>query len=437
MLLVMLMLAFSANAINITGKQIYVPKELQNMNLNDTASEWCYSRMTLTPNIAIFWEKGFGDMTNPPALDGHKMDVNLSNLKSKLESFYTFFKDTLQFIKPGSNADKYRMMTMLRYSLEGTAYGGDYDSIIGALWIAPNRIQDEKLNCIAHELGHSFQSQITCDGLSHSWDCGGFYEMTSQWMLWQVNPQWMTDENYHWVAFTKQTHKAFMHNDNIYHSPYILEYWGMKHGRPFIADMYRQGHADEDVVMTYQRMTKINQRQFCDEMFDAVRHIVNLDYPRVWRYTRNYACTLSARLHAEKHGWYAIDDDNAPENYGFNAIPLVVPKMGKTVKVKFRGLAGKNVSAQQAPSAGWRYGFVCVTLHGESIYSAMMDKSDGTLTFTLPKDKSVLHLYLVVMGAPAVHWRNPDKGSDAQWPYMIKLSGTDIIAPAQNNQNKQ
>ena len=54
------------------------------------------------------------------------------------------------------------MMVMINYSLEGTAYGGDYDGEIGALWIAPNRVQDEKLNCIAHELGHSLQSQITC-----------------------------------------------------------------------------------------------------------------------------------------------------------------------------------------------------------------------------------------------------------------------------------
>ena len=38
------------------------------------------------------------------------------------------------------------MMVMINYSLEGTAYGGDYDGEIGALWIAPNRVQDEKLN---------------------------------------------------------------------------------------------------------------------------------------------------------------------------------------------------------------------------------------------------------------------------------------------------
>ena len=70
-----------------------------------------------------------------------------------MESFYHFFRDTLKFSKPGSKCDKYRMMVMLNYSLEGTAYGGDYDGEIGALWIAPNRVQDKKLNCIAHAIG--------------------------------------------------------------------------------------------------------------------------------------------------------------------------------------------------------------------------------------------------------------------------------------------
>ena len=82
------------------------------------------------------------------------MKVDLPGLKEKLENFYAYFYHTLQFARQGSKCDKYRMMVMINYSLEGTAYGGDYDGQIGALWITPNRVQDEKLNCIAHELGH-------------------------------------------------------------------------------------------------------------------------------------------------------------------------------------------------------------------------------------------------------------------------------------------
>jgi hypothetical protein len=97
------------------------------------------------------------------------------------------------------------------------------------------------------------------------------------------------------------------------------------------------------------------------------------------------------------------------------------------VKVKFRGLAGRNVNAKQSAAAGWRYGFVCVTLQGKTIYGRMSAKPKGSLTFRLPKDDAAAHLYLVVMGAPKEHWVNPIEEKDAQWPYQVKFKGTKII----------
>ena len=142
----------------VKEKEIYVPKDLQGMDLNDPESEYCYERTALTENFVIFWEKGFGnDLSAAPELEGQDMTIDLENLKEKLETFYDYFYNDLGFAKKGSKCDRYRMMVMLRYSLEGTAYGGDYDGEIGALWVTPGRLRDERLNCIAHELGHSFQ----------------------------------------------------------------------------------------------------------------------------------------------------------------------------------------------------------------------------------------------------------------------------------------
>lgn len=57
--------------------------------------------MCCTDNVVVFWEKGFGnDLANPPQLEGHDMHVDLNNLTDKLEYFYTFFRDSLQFTKP-------------------------------------------------------------------------------------------------------------------------------------------------------------------------------------------------------------------------------------------------------------------------------------------------------------------------------------------------
>lgn len=398
-------------------KQIYIPQDLQNMNLLNDTSTWSYSRMHCTKNFAIMWQRGFGmSLADAPQLDGQPMTVDLHNLESRLEDYYTFFRDSLQFTRSGSKADKYRMLVMLNYTLEGTAYGGDYDGQIGALWVSPNRLQDKKLNCIAHELGHSFQSQITCDGEGEAWGGCGFFEMTSQWMLWQVNPNWISDEQYHFDAFTNSCHKAFLHLENIYHSPYVIECWGEKHGKPFIAELYRQGKRGEDPVMTYKRLTGMTQGEFCDEMFHNVSRMVNMDFPRTWNETRKYAGRFSTPLEAAARGWQRVDAKHCPEDYGFNIIKIDLPAAGATAKVRFRGIANAKGYNTGNGKGGWRYGLVGIDTNGHSVYGKMQSAPRGTAILKTSKTNPLRELYLVVMGAPASH--NP--GSDAQWPYEIK-----------------
>lgn len=380
------------------------------MNLNDTASKWCYQRSAQTENLIYFWEKGFGDdLQNPPALDGHPMRFDLQNLENRVEGFYHFFRDTLKFTLPGSKADRYKMMVMMMYSLDGTAYGGAYDDFIGALWVAPNRIQDRKLNCLAHELGHSFQAQIMADSVGEAWGGTGFFEMTSQWMLWQVNPDWVKDEQYHFDAFKTLTHKAYLSMDNIYHSPYVIQWWSDLHGRTAIGDLYREGRIGEDPVITYKRLYGLSQQQFCEEMLRGYQHLVNFDFKHARRETRPYACTFTCKLDTLQGGWLRPMD--LPEEYGFNAIPLPVSKKTRVEVV------GDNLL----------YGFVGVTADGEAIYGKV-----NTPVFKAPKGKPLQHLYLVVMGAPQEHEqlyrRSHHGGSDsdgaakpAVFPYVFRL----------------
>ena len=407
----------------ITGKQIYIPQELRANDFSNPQSQWSYHNAALTDNLVIFWENKFGpDLLAAPPLDGNDMTVDIELLKDKLEQFYTFFRDTLQFTLPGSKADSLRMMVMLNYSLEGTAYGGDYDQVIGALWVAPNRIHDKQMNCMAHELGHSFQSQITCDGQGIGWGGCGFYEMASQWMLWQVNPNWIADEEYHWKAFCQLTHKAFLHIENIYHSPYILQYWAQKHGKPFIAKLFREGLATEDPAQTYMRTTGMSQSEFCDEMYDASAHIVNLDFAHAYTQTRPYALQMQTKL--EQHGeWLQPSVQNCPENYGFNVIELQPLRSGQTISINFEGVTTDTAYTIVNPEkAGWRYGFVATDANGQAHYSTMGRTTKGTLSYTPTFDTQTLSL--VVMGAPKQHWQNPQPNAltDAQWPYRVKLT---------------
>lgn len=396
-------------------KLIYIPDSLACYDLTDNESPWCWQRTLQTDNLIIFWEKGFGyDLSSPPDLDGHPMTVNTQALYERLETFYRYYRDTLQFIRPGSKADRYKMMVMLHYSLEGTAYGGTYDNFIGALWVAPNRIQDRTMNCMAHELGHSFQLQIPADSISDAWGGSGFYEMTSQWMLWRVNPHWLTDENYHFEAFKQLTHKAFLDGENIYHSPYVLQYWAQRHGLTSIAELYRNGRIGEDPVMTYQRLYGITQEQFCDEMIDCYQHLVNIDLGHAWQETRQYACTFDTPMQAStRKGYYRPVADRIPEDYGFNVVQLEMPASGDL----------SNISVEVKSDQPMRYALVLVTPDGQTICGTPFSKGKATLP-TLHSPLSTLHL--IVMGAPHDHrmLRWDDDTPNRQYPYDVRFHGT-------------
>ena len=392
-------------------KKIYIPEDLRGMDLQSDTSQWSFKRSVETDDLIFMWERGFGsDTSNPPQLDGKPMSFNLTNLRDRVQSFYTFFRDSLGFVqapssssllrgrKGYSKADQYKMMVMVNYSLDGTAYGGTYDNFIGALWVAPNRIQDEKMNCMAHELGHSFQLQIPADSVGDAWGGSGFFEMTSQWILWQVNPDWLTDENYHFEAFKQLTHKAYLHLENIYHSPYVIQWWSDLHGRKSIAELYRQGRIGEDPVMTYKRLYGLSQQQFCDEMFRGYQHLVNFDFQHARRETRQYACMFDTELDTTAGKW--LRPRNYPEEYGFNAM-LLDDKVNPNAMTFNLQLEGDQL----------RYGFVGITTDDEELYSDI-----NATRFTIPRGKKLRHLYLIVMGAPMRHCQIPMPTEDCPEP---------------------
>ena len=376
------------------NKKIYIPEDLRKMDLQADTSQWSLKRSIETDDLILMWERGFGhDTSNPPMLEGKPMGFNLANLRDRVQSFYTFFRDTLQFSLPGSKCDQYKMMVMVMYSLDGTAYGGTYDNFIGALWVAPNRIQDTKMNCMAHELGHSFQLQIPADSVGDAWGGSGFFEMTSQWMLWQVNPDWLTDENYHFEAFKKLTHKAYLHLDNIYHSPFVIQWWSDLHGRQSIAELYRQGKIGEDPVMTYKRLYGLSQDDFNREMLRGYQHLVNFDFKHARKETRRYACTFNTELNRGNGSYRAgggYRPKDFPEEYGFNAILLdSLVDIQKPIEIIVRGM-------------GNLYALTGVTTDDEEIYSDIDAEH-----FWVPAGKRLKHLYLIVMGAPEEHYMIP------------------------------
>lgn len=226
-------------------------------------------------------------------------------------------------------------------------------------------------------------TQDAGQGEQGRWFGGGFFEMTSQWMLWHVNPYWVRDELYHWDAYRRTPHKAFLNWENVYHSPYVLEWWSQNHGLDIIGDIYKTASNPEDAADAFIRLTKMSAEQFNDDLFEANRHTVFLDFKHAFAQTRPYA-----------GNWPQLDAAGAPEAGGFDVRRMPTPRRGERIDVVFQGKA-------EGDDTSWRYGFVAMLQDGTCRYSPIYYKVRARVRYKAPKDQNVRELYLVAMVAPS------------------------------------
>lgn len=418
-------------------RRLYLPEEIYRVpegnNFDDAESEYSYHRMKESPSVALFWRKEMGD--NPAINEDESLRFDPDQALAALEHFCHFFSDTLGFVVEGESVtQRHKALLFVLEATEGTAFGGGAEDV-GVLWSSPSRMSRAPFCTLAHELGHSFQYLLSRDG------CWAFtsspegsrgntiFEMTSQFMLWQVYPEWINVENYHWEALMKKNHYAFMHETNQYHDPYILEYWAQLHGRDFIGRLWREAVAGEDPAMVYKRLTGCSQEAFNDCMFDGNRRLVTYDLERIREVSKPYANRHFTYMEADGEGWYRVAESNCPQNYGYNGIQLDLPVAGTEIRVDFEGLAGaEGYRAIDIDKAGWRYGLVAYTADEQRVYSEVGNEAKGALQFEVPAGTT--HLWLVVMGAPtqhSYHLVDGEEANDEQWPYRIRLTGTKLV----------
>jgi hypothetical protein len=391
----------------------------------DSTSRFNTKHMMETENFVFLWEKGYGnDPSKAPA--GYK--VNVTNLLKNLERMYAFYRDSLKFVDKGSSqTDKYKMVVYLFYDKDfGTVFGSGSDNKVGVMLLYPSRVQSGPYGALAHELGHAFQYMVQADG--HAGLQGTAWEMTSQYMLWQYYPTWPTFESYHVSAFLNQTYLAFMHPDNQYHSPFVLEYWADLHGPSFIGKLWKSAKSGEDFVSAYRRINGLKQSDFCDEMFDGTRRFITWDLKR-GNTIKQFANQHKCKLNATEGGWFQIDASNAPQNYGYNGIRLNLPSSDKNVEAAFVGLTeGSEYHFTNKVYAGWRYGFVVQMKDGTRAYSPIYSSSNDTVEYTIPDNAS--YLWFVVMGAPREHIALEDQ--PGQWPYKVRFGNTNVFGVKNN-----
>ena len=406
------------------NKQFYVPIELRNNNFNNNASNWSYARSKSSDDFIVFWEPGFG--TNPKnAPNNLRFDVD--DLLSKAENFFDYYTKTLKFVDGPSQTEKYKISIWIKYQTEWLATGSGYDNVVGALWVNPSTIQPVG-STIAHEIGHSFQYQVRCDGKYGFRDqdyVGTFWEICAQWMASRLYPEMFSNTEFELVP--KNCWKHPLHENFRYQSILMEEYWSEKHGIDIVGKVWNGAKDRDDPIEAYKRVTNISQNQFIDEMFKVAQKNVLFDYKHLKNILRRFRSFYNIKLQQNSDGTYQIPVDQCTQSYGYVPVQLEIPSGGK-VTVKFTGITGdRRYHTQYDKVAGWRYGFVAVKSDGESAeYSpaAVGTTQQSTVTYTVPSGTKAL--WFVVMGAPTEHikhhWKEGDNSGDEHFPWKVALS---------------
>ena len=431
-------------------------------------ARWSWWRMKQSEHFFVFWEPGFGANPNADSIP-EALRVDIDDLLAKAEHFYRTNVDVLKFAETGkgkSYLDKYKMQIYLLYQTEWLATGAGYDNTIGALWVNPSTCQPVG-STIAHEIGHSFQYQVSCDkflngetsyahaGFRYGYGAEGeggnsFWEQCAQWQAMQDYPSELF--GYHVDVWKANCHRHFNHEWMRYASYWLQYYWVQKHGIDVVGKIWTQSKYPEDPLMTYRRL-------YCNddlsvlyaELYDYASRMTNYDLEGVRKYATETARKYPVQLWQVADGYYQVGYASCPGTTGFNVIALNVPEAGSTVYADFVGLKpgsplaaddpgvmvdadGKAVGKVQTyndnrgnVAANWRYGFVAV-VKGISYYAPMKQGETQRVSYTVPEGTE--RLYWVVMGAPETYHSHPwndNEADDEQWPYKVRFEGTDLL----------
>jgi len=420
------------------GKQIYVPTWMMG-DIYTSTNNWSIERSKQSKNWILFWEPGFGD--NPGSI--------VDECLALAEKSFNFYADSLKFITKGSSkTDTYKMIIRLRFSTEWEASGSGVDNTIGLLTLTSWALTSRGGQTIAHEVGHCFQYQVHCDNNDlNGWMYGyaadasggnGWWEQCAQWQAYKVFPtQQFSSE---WFAgYMSRVHKHILHETPRYENFFIQDYWTNLRGMDMIGKLWNKSIKPEDPVETYKRLNSLTQAKFNDEMWDCAAKLTTWDIPALKVYG---ASTIASRPQPKLNntGSYVwrIDSTACLENYGHNIIRLNAPTTAKTVTANFEGLAGSNgFRKNYVAYAGWRYGFVALLKDGTRVYgdikSASMTDNAGKSSISFDCPANCDKLWLVVSGAPSIHWRHAwddNDANDEQWPYQVKLNNTNVYGYA-------
>lgn len=440
----------------------YIPQELSNNDFHDKTSQWCFSRSKSSRHFIVFWEEEFGENPNSDTLPD-SMRVDVDDMLTKLESFYSFYRDELGFCReePGrdSQLSHYKIEVYLLYQYEWLATGAGYDDVIGAMWVNPSTCQPTGA-IIAHELGHCFQYQIYCDKLLNGEVEPGdesafryayadgygntFWEQTAEWQALNIYPEFLEfyDENLWFSHCCRSMENEWDRYESVWFLFAIEDYFGPD----AVSRIWSESQSGEDVLSCVLRVFFDGDiESFNEFLYYYASHCATFDFDSVPDSNLYISGDYSTDLFENDSGYLSVGYDSAPDIGGINVISLddylVDVSENQVLCCDFRALP---VGAALAPgdiglirvddagdysdyfvtnyndgeySGSHMYGFVAILEDGSREY---VDGSE----FEISGDIS--HLYFVVVGVVddevVPHVWDDDQLTDVQLPYELMFT---------------
>ncbi|MFC4740011.1 DUF6055 domain-containing protein [Flavobacterium ponti] len=424
-------------------KTPYIPIFLQSSS-NSNSIQFSWDKTYQSDNFIIIWGDTVG--TNPVAYNDPDLAFDPAGITNYLENSYLVFKNL------GFLIDTPNTLRLAQYKIPiiiNNTWGNANDAIEG--WAEAytdgfmpifnvHPLGTNGGETLAHEFAHLLQFLIELDDLAINnpngapfADAAGIYfETHAEFMATQIYPSiaeiWGMD-----------SYPMLMHGDwkNTYRNYPLLYHMQLKHGISRVNDLWFQQFDNEYPIATYKRISNFTQSQLNDDLYEYVRRIPTLDFG-IWtaplqnsratnslyndlipiqnRYTILSKESLSTNQ-------YRVPIEQAPEEYGYNIIPLYYESGTTCIRVKFKGITTLN------PSAGWRYGFVAEDTQGQlHSYGEMNYENEKDFAFQI--ESNMGKVYLVVMGAPADQIQQDDSHNTwtgypkhYRYPYELAFEG--------------
>ncbi len=424
--------------------------------LKSSDSEFYLGRARASEHFLLLWDKGYdetGQILPSDERTGQSIRVDIEDLLMKAEIYYDTYvtKLGLRGDEGKSYLDKYYMTICLYGTTDWKAEGGGSGNM-GALWVSATACQPTG-STIAHEIGHAFQYQVYADYGSKN---AGFMQIGG--LFWEACANWQSYNLYAEQAFNSENFRVFTENHMRHfhheHQRYAT-YWFQflltdKYGWEGYGKLWKESKSSEDALQAYQRLfcngdlMTLNRDLYeyaarC-ATWDFNSEVVNLDEQAnitmqapIRDFGKNYIGKLGWVSSDDGDGWQKVGYARAPEATGFNVIRLNVPEGSTSISTEFEGLpnaSGYNSTKVNASKAGWYMGYVALLENEERVYSEPVfvgASLKGTAAWDVPAGTS--KLWMVVACTPTQYYGHSwdeDDTNDAQWPYRIRISGTDL-----------